>query len=238
MTSTDASTPSRSRFATATLLKAGGGALGALAIGAVVAALTTTVVFEDNSASSNSLPVSLVEIAPVTDAQSCNDPSLEWEVTDRIEGVTVELDLEAGMGTGGDAWRLDIVDRCVRAVLPRTTSLVFQVTNIVETEVGCEASEGAAGDDCKRVGDPGELGTELRTFTGPGPGTCVDDFFADGPISTFRNGIDATTLTSANGRTCRLEFGLFLPSTTLTEDLAVLQTDRLQFDIVLTASQN
>jgi hypothetical protein len=88
------------------------------------------------------------------------------------------------------------------------------------------------------VGDPGELSTRLRGATGSGAGTCVDDFFANLPISSYANGIAATTLSSANGRTCRLEFGLYLPDTTQTEQLAPLQTDRIQFDVVLTASQS
>jgi hypothetical protein len=241
VTPNDVSTPARSKLGAlgaSTLLKAGGGALGALAIGAVVAALTTTIVFEDNSASSSSLPVSLVEIAPVTESQTCDDPSLEWVVTDRVEGVTAELDLEEALASGGDAWKVDVVDVCVRSVSTRTTSLVVQVADVVETEVTCEASEGAAGDDCKAVGDPGELSSRLRTVTGSGTDRCVSNFYANLPISSFANGIEASTLSSANGRACRLGFGLYLPDTLLTEQLALLQTDRIQFDLVLTATQN
>lgn len=238
MTPTDVSTPTRSRLGVTTLLKAGGGALGALAVGAVVAALTTTVVFQDNSASTTRLPVSLVEIAPLDGAQTCDDPRLVWEVTDRVQGVTAEFDLVEALARGGDAWKVGVVDVCVRSISPRATALTLRFADVVDSEVTCEEGEEEAGDGCAEPGDPGELTTQLRTTTGgPTAGRCISSFFVDQPISAT-SVIDASTLSGSGGRTCRLTLGLSIPDTLQTQQLALLQTDRLQFDLVLTASQS
>lgn len=218
-----------------TLLKAGGGALGALAIGAVVALVSSPIVFDDNSATSNELPFPLIEIAEAGPAQACDDPKLSWTATDRIDGLEAEVDLLEHLN--GPGWTGNIVDVCLRSRTSRSTSLVITSENEIDTEVSCETSEGAAGDTCKTVGDPGELGSKLFT-TGGASDPCVPGFFMGTPLSSFSSGAGAKTLSVANGRTCRLTFGLRLSDTLSASEVAVLQTDKVQFDIVVTASQS
>jgi hypothetical protein len=234
MPTSETTTPTRSRLAVSTLLKAGGGVLGALAIGAVVALLVTPVIFEDNSAASGELPLPLIEIATPDKDQACTDSGLDWEPRDKIEGVAIEVDLDEHLNAPS-RWEATLVDVCVRSRTSRSTTLGIGARNLVDRETTCEASELEGGDLCDEPGDEGELSDELYV-RGGGADSCVDDFYFGVPLRAIGGLLPGEVLSPTDGRTCRLTVGFFLNRPMPLETLAEIQTDQVTFDLELRAS--
>jgi hypothetical protein len=225
-----------------------GGLMCVLIGGGVLAVITDTVTFDNNTTDSDEIVVDFIEVAEVppglsSELSNCYNPGLDWQQLDVIPGGSGLHQLTEAVNDPNQSMLLGLLDYCVRTTNEVPVELSIQVDEIVETGLATSAAECLAesalgGAPCA---ESGELTSVLLTRfvdyqLNP------DVACSSGNLTTYQD-LAVTPrialLNDAIGYQCRLTMLSALPAlaggTVSDDELLAIQTDRLQFDLVLTA---
>jgi hypothetical protein len=223
--------------------------------GGVLAVISDTVTIGDSAIDSDQITTDLIEVALAGVDITCANTNLDWQSVDSIPGSITTASLDEAVADQSFRSVIPFVDVCIRTIDAADGSiddgpvdLEILVDDVVETELDAApgecASEAAAGlpGPCAGAGELSPL-IQVRFATSvlDPDAACHAVAGAENfvPFSSLEGSPRAATLNVSNFESCRLTMLASVipyPGGLTDDDWLAGQTDRLQYDVALTAT--